>query len=249
MGIFVLNDDPNLFAKNGYCVFPRVFSHAEVESNRRLLDEATDKGMLDRDSYLGEPHTRDERWLEICRHPKLLDAVQSVLGQDLILVYSSVFIKPPHSLETVPWHQDNTNWPSVHGTDVVTVWLAIDDADTENSAMMVIPESHVGYGECTTVTSDAHEMLSKKIVVTSAMEARAVSLQMTAGSVSLHDSFLLHASGSNGSGRRRAGYTIRYCSSDTAWVDVDQHPIPVYLVRGEAGTRGGRYIDLCRDRT
>ena len=80
MGIFVLNDDPNLFAKNGYCVFPRVFSHAEVESNRRLLDEATDKGMLDRDNYLGEPHTRDERWLEICRHPKLLDAVQSVLG-------------------------------------------------------------------------------------------------------------------------------------------------------------------------
>ncbi len=83
---------------------------------------------------------------------------------------------------------------------------------------------------------------SKKIVVTPEMETRAVILQMAAGSVSIPDSFLLHASGSNRSARRRAGYTIRYCSSDTAWVDMDQHPIPVYLVRGEAGN--GRYIDL-----
>ena len=137
-------------------------------------------------------------------------------------------------METVPWHQDNTYWPSVRGTDVVSVWLAIDDADAENSAMMVIPGSHAGYREQVTVSSEAHEMLDKKIVVTAEMEAKAVTLEMAAGSVSIHDSFLLHASASNRSGRRRAGYTIRYCSSDTVRVDLNQHPIPVYLMRGEA---------------
>ena len=48
----------------------------------------------------------------------------------------------------------------------------------------------------------------------------------------------------NHSGRRRAAYTIRYCSTDTAWVDVEEHPIPVYLVRGEPGLRGEDYTDL-----
>ena len=212
----MLNHDPAYFSKEGYCVFPRVFSQTEVASNQRLLAEVTEAGMLNSPNYLGEPHIQDERWLDICRRPNLLDAVQSVLGPNLILVYSSVFIKPPHSMDTVPWHQDNTYWPSVRGTDVVTVWLAIDDADAENAAMMVIPGSHAGYREHVTVSSQAHEMLDKKIVVTDEMEIKAVTLEMAAGSVSIHDSFLLHASGSNRSGRRRAGYTIRSLSSSRA---------------------------------
>ncbi len=240
----MLNHNPDRFAEDGYCVFPRVFSPAEVESNRRLLAEATDEDLLDNANYFSEPHTLDERWLEICRHPRLLDVVQSVLGPNLILVFSSVFIKTPHSVKTVPWYQDNTYWPSVNGTNVASVWLAIDDADTENSAMMVIPGSHAEYREIATVTSGANDMLSKKIVVTPEMEASAVTLQMAAGSVSIHDSFILHASESNHSERRRAGYTIRYCNCESVWVDVDQHPYPVYLVRGEAGKRGERYIDL-----
>lgn len=208
------------------------------------MSKATDKGLLDNANYLSEPHTKEERWLEICRHPRLLDVVQSVLGQNLVLIYSSVFIKPPRDVKTVPWHQDNTYWPSVHGTDVVSVWLAIDDADVENAAMRVIPGSHTGYRESATLPSGAHEMLSRKVVVTPELEASAVSLEMEAGSVSIHDSYLLHSSRSNPSGRRRAGYTIRYCNCETVNVDIDQHPNPVYLMRGKADRRGERYIDL-----
>ena len=43
---------------------------------------------MDRDSYVGEPHVRDLRWLDLCRHPRVLDAVESILGPNLILVYS-----------------------------------------------------------------------------------------------------------------------------------------------------------------
>ena len=169
--------------------------------------------------------------------------MQAVLGPNLILVFSSVFIKPPHGSERVSWHQDNTYWPSVHGTDVATVWLAIDDADAANSAMQVIPGSHAGYREYATEASGGDDMLSRKVVVTEAMERSAVTLEMPAGALSIHDSFLLHGSGSNRTSRRRAGYTIRYCSTGSAWVDVGTHPIPVYLVRGDAGARGDRYVD------
>ncbi len=238
-----LNHDPTRFAETGYCLFPNVFGREEVDSNRLLLDEATEDNLLDRPDYLGEPHTKDDRWMAICAHPRLLDAIESILGPNLILVYSSVFIKQPNSADFVPWHQDNTYWKAVHGTDVVTVWLAIDDADALNSAMKVIPGSHTGHREMTTIPSAKDATVSKTVEITPEMEGAAVPLEMEAGSVSIHDSFIIHGSDANLSDRRRAGYTIRYCSTDTARVDVDRHPIPVYLLRGQAGARGDGYTD------
>jgi non-heme Fe2+,alpha-ketoglutarate-dependent halogenase len=241
----MVNTDPKLFASAGYCFFPEVLSPEQTQTMRQRLDEASKAQQLDQPQYFGEPHTKAPYWLNLCRHPGLLDAVEAVLGPNLILVYSSMFIKPADNKKlSVGWHQDNTYWPSVHGTDVATVWLAIDDADAQNSAMQVIPGSHRGYQEQATVPSGENEMLSKKIEATAAMEATAVTLEMKAGSLSIHDSFLLHGSGHNRSGRRRGAYTIRYCSTDTAWVDLERHPIPVFLVRGEPGLRGQGYTDL-----
>lgn len=239
----MLNTDSGHFATEGYCFFADIFHRDEVASMQHSLEVASRAGFLDRDQYYGEPHTKEVSWLEVCTHPRLLDAVESVLGANLILVYSSMFIKMPHDGTSVGWHQDIIYWPSVHGTDVVTVWLALDDADAENAAMRIIPGSHQGYREMETVPAKESET-SKKVLVTPGQEASAVMMEMKAGSVSVHDSYILHGSQANDSDRRRAGYTIRYCSTDTAWVDVDEHPIPVFLVRGEAGTRGEGYTDL-----
>lgn len=245
------NTDPARFAELGYCLFPDVLSAAEARDLRDLLEEAlatplpqlSDRAS-DRDSYVGEPHVRDLRWLELCRHPRVLDAVESILGPNLILVYSSVFIKQPGSPVKVGWHQDNTYWPSVHGTDVVTLWLAVDAADAANSAMKVIPGSHRGWRELETVDSGEDQMLKRSVPVSPEQEASAVTLAMGAGSLSIHDSFILHGSDANRSGRRRAGYTVRYCSTDSARVDVDSHPHPVFLVRGRSGPRGDGYTSL-----
>ena len=251
------NTDPTLFADLGYCLFPNILDPQETATLRRMLDEALvtplphhaathrrDATGLDRPGYIGEPHARDLRWLDICRHPRILDAVATALGPNLILVFSSVFIKLPQNPTQVAWHQDNTYWPSVHGIDVVTLWLAIDDADAQNAAMRIIPGSHQGHEDLEMVPSGENQSLGSKVVTTTEQEASAVTLAMRAGSLSLHDSYILHGSGPNQSNRRRAGYTIRYCSTDTAWVDVEKHPVPVFLVRGEAGQRGADYTDL-----
>ena len=47
----------------------------------------------------------------------------------------------PGDGKTVSWHQDASYWPLTPSKSV-TLWLAIDDADTENAAMRVIPGSH-----------------------------------------------------------------------------------------------------------
>jgi ectoine hydroxylase-related dioxygenase (phytanoyl-CoA dioxygenase family) len=132
----------------------------------------------------------------------------------------------------------------VHGTDVATLWLAVDDADAENAAMQIIPGSQSDHTEMEMIPSGDHQALNSKVAVTPEQEASAITLAMRAGSLSIHDSYILHSSAANQSERRRAGYTIRYCSTDTAWVDTDEHPIPVFLVRGESGSRGADYVDL-----
>jgi ectoine hydroxylase-related dioxygenase (phytanoyl-CoA dioxygenase family) len=239
-----LNTDVSQFAEEGYCFFANVFDADEVAAMQHSLQVAARAGFLKGANYYGEPHSKEAFWLEVCSQPRLLDAVEAVLGPNLILVYSSMFIKMPGDGLSVGWHQDNNYWPSVHGTDVATVWLALDDTDASNAALQIIPGSHRGYRDLDTVSANEKEMLGRKVEVAPEVEATAVMMEMRAGSVSIHDSYILHGSQANKSERRRAGYTIRYCSTDTAWVDMDEHPIPVFLLRGEKGERGERYTDL-----
>ena len=65
---------------------------------------------------------------------------------------------------------------------------------------------------------------------------------MDAGSLSVHDSFVLHGSEANTSGRRRAAYTMRYANAKTVTVNTAEHWVPVYLVRGESDKPD--YIDI-----
>ena len=58
------------------------------------------------------------------------------------------------------------------------------------------------------------------MALTSTQQAEAVPLVLHAGGVSIHDSHLIHGSGANRSGRRRAAYTVRYLDPKRAFVDV-----------------------------
>ena len=130
----------------------------------------------------------------------------------------------------------------MQGTDVATVWLAIDHTDRANGCMQVIPCTHEGYPEMDKVSTGGDDLLGLTVEVTPAMESAAVRLEMTAGSLSLHDFFVLHGSDANTSGRRRAAYTMLYANARTVHVDTAEHWVPVYLVRGEADNPD--YIDL-----
>ncbi len=243
----MLNQDPSRFNAEGYCVYRGVLTPAEVAAAQDLLSRTIAEGQamnLDRTSYYGEPHAESAEWLDLCRHPRVLDAVESVLGPNLLLIFSSLFIKRPYDGKPVPWHQDITYWPSVHGSGVITVWLAIDRADADNAGMKVIPCTHEGYQAMDTRPAAEGAMLKSEVNVTPEMEAAAVQLELNEGDCSIHDAYVLHASPPNVSARRRAGYTIRFASADTAWIDTEKHPIPVFLVRGDAGERGANYADM-----
>ena len=157
----VCNSDPTAYAAEGYCLLRKVLNTKEIAAARVELDamlanlparqvvykDGEHQEVDARPEYLTEPHPKHPFWLELCRHPCVLDAGQSVLGPDLILIMSHLIVKRPSDGLPVAWHQDNTYWHSVQGTDVATVWLAIDDTDRANGCMKVIPCTHEGYPE------------------------------------------------------------------------------------------------------
>ena len=242
------NIDSGRYSAEGFCLFRDVLNEANIAETRAELDimiadlperqvvykDGEDKEVDARPEYLTEPHPKHPFWLELCRHPCVLDAVGSVLGPDLILIMSHLIVKRAEDGLPVAWHQDNTYWHSVQGTDVTTVWLAIDDTDRANGCMQVIPCTHEGYPEMDKISTGGDDLLGLTVKVTPEMEGAAVCLEMKAGSLSVHDSFVLHGSEANTSGRRRAAYTMRYANAKTVTVNTAEHWVPVYLVRGEA---------------
>ncbi len=61
----------------------------------------------------------------------ILDYVEDLLGPHLVSTMTHYFSKEPGDEKQVRWHQDASYWP-LTPSKVVTVWLAIDDVDTEN---------------------------------------------------------------------------------------------------------------------
>ncbi len=251
-----LNTDPDRYPDEGFCLFRDVLNEEEILAARKELNtmltnlperqvvykDGENKEVDARPEYLTEPHPKHPFWLELCRHPRVLDAMEQVIGPNLILIMSHLIVKRAEDGLSVAWHQDNTYWHSVQGTDVTTVWLAIDDTDRANGCMQVIPCTHEGYPEMDKISTGGDDLLGLTVAVTPEMEEAAVCLEMEAGSLSVHDSFVLHGSEANTSGRRRAAYTMRYANTKTVKVNTTEHWVPVYLVRGEAGNAD--YIDI-----
>lgn len=94
---------------------------------------------------------------------------------------------------------------------------------------------HVGYPAFAKLPTGGGDLLNIRVEVTPETEAAAVAIEMRAGSASVHDSFIIHGSGPNGSDRRRAGFTMRHGNAATVQVDVSTHNKPVYYLERTCG--------------
>lgn len=91
-------------------------------------------------------------------NPSLLDAVESILGEEIESnPVQHVRIKPPeglvppdlaagqHALNATSWHQDNgVITPDADESDILTVWIPLTTATVRHGCLQVIPGSHRG---------------------------------------------------------------------------------------------------------
>ncbi|MBR0662968.1 phytanoyl-CoA dioxygenase family protein [Roseomonas hellenica] len=150
-------------------------------------------------------------WLDgLIRHPAILDAVEDLIGPNILAWGTSFFIKEARDPSYVSWHQDSTYW-GLEPAEIVTAWVALSESTAENGAMRVIPDSHLLEQVPHRDTFAAGNLLSRgQEIAVEVEEARAHMLELRPGEMSLHHVRLIHGSDPNPSDSRRIGFAIRY---------------------------------------
>lgn len=154
---------------------------------------------------------------EMGMHPAILNAVEGVLGPDVMLYSVEFLIKEPRTKAVVTMHQDLTYWGMGEIDGLTTAWLALSPATRESGCMDVVKGSHKNPILPHEDSFDDENLLSRgqEIRVDVAEEDK-VALTLQPGEISLHHGLTIHGSGPNSSDDRRVGIVIRYLRPDIA---------------------------------
>jgi hypothetical protein len=197
----------------GYSMPFQAFTPGEATANRAYFDgllSKVRKARSDLDSYsINGFHVCCAGLYDIVTNPVILDHVEDIVGPDIVCWGSHFFCKQAHDPRKVAWHQDASYWP-LSPARTVTVWLAIDDTDRGNAAMMFLPGTHRKGHLKWRHASKETAVLNQEIEDADRL-GEPVYDELKAGQFSLHADMLAHGSEPNASDRRRCGLTIRYC--------------------------------------
>jgi hypothetical protein len=199
------------FKRNGYHFPMRVITEAQAAGYRQRIEafEAV-HGLVMGTPYRNKPHLVFGWANELIHNPRILDAVEDLLGSDLLVWGSSFFIKEPQDPAYVSWHQDSTYWGLSH-PDIVTAWVALSVSDLPNGAMRVVPGSHLKDQLPHKDTFAQDNLLTRgQEVAVEVDEKQAVDLILSPGEMSLHHVRMVHGSEPNRADYRRIGIAIRY---------------------------------------
>ena len=171
------------------------------------------------------------RWAaDLIRHPRILDAVEAVIGPDILTFHTTIWWKEPHTPNFVPWHQDGTYF-GLEPYEHVTAWVALTPSTPERGCVQVVPGTHTMGQRPHYDQADPRAMLSRGQTFAEPVdESAAVDLVLQPGDVSLHHTMLLHRSGPNGSDGRRIGVGISYIPAHVR--HVGETRLSATLVRG-----------------
>jgi non-heme Fe2+,alpha-ketoglutarate-dependent halogenase len=183
------------------------------------------------------------KWVDdVMRDDRLVDAIEDLIGPN-ILCWNSVFwIKEAHTPSYVGWHQDLKYW-GLDNDELVSVWIALSPATRESGCMSVMPGSHKRQMLPHDDTYHENNMLTRgQEVAVEVDEAETVLMALEPGQASFHNVKSAHGSGPNNSADRRIGLSLHYMPTHTKQTLADWDSAA--LVRGE--DRFGNFVHTPR---
>ncbi|HEX2037328.1 MAG TPA: phytanoyl-CoA dioxygenase family protein [Chloroflexota bacterium] len=161
-------------------------------------------------------HDYDPFLRHMAYHPRLLELVRRIIGEEPALFESKALLKPPQIGREKPWHQDHAYWNLPLDARVVTAWIALDAATVENGCLFVIPGSHregpvVHFRRRDWQICDAHVQVG-----------RAAAAPLAPGGVLLFHSMLHHGTPANVSPQRRRALQFVYIPASVARISAQE---------------------------
>ncbi len=168
----------------------------------------------------------------VIRNEKLLDAVEDLVGPNILCWGSSFFVKEPKSEAFVSWHAD-TYYYGIEPQETVTAWIAFTPSNLVSGCIKCIPGSHLAKTDFDNAP-DENNILKRGQVTRNVDESKAVAMPLEPGQFSIHHECTVHASEPNNSDFRRIGLSIHYCPTyvrETMYDPIDGKKAAA-LVRG-----------------
>jgi hypothetical protein len=175
---------------------------------------AQDPDQWARDQYQPWSNKQNPWWhwfMPMCTHPRIIGAVQSLLGPDVLIRNADIFIKPANQHQAIGWHVDTAK-PAISAKKMLTAWFAISESTADNGCMEWLPTSHrmvlpeeVKDKETLTFEPEAENRAD--------LSERAANV-IHAGQLSLHHFRTVHRSGGNFTDTPRIGLVIRFMAAD-----------------------------------
>lgn len=218
------------FRRDGYFHPVRVLSQQRARELREKL-EAYERasGMPLQGAQRHKTHLLFTWLWDLVFEPTILDAVQDILGPNLLCWSASFFVKEAHDPSFVSWHQDATYW-GLSSPEVVTAWVALSPSTIEAGAMRVIPGSHKQQ-MLHRDTYDRNNLLTRGQEIAVQVDPdQAVDLVLQPGEMSLHHVLIAHGSEPNRGADRRIGFAIRYIPTHVSQIAGERDS--AVLVRG-----------------
>ncbi|HAU09816.1 MAG TPA: phytanoyl-CoA dioxygenase, partial [Gammaproteobacteria bacterium] len=125
------------FEQHGYlCPLAGIPAAEAGDYAARLADYEERLGVEPQKYFKIKAHIAAPWMVELGRHSALVDAVESLIGPDILLFGASLFSKKAHDSRFVSWHQDSAYY-GLDPHEEVTVWVALTESRRENGCLRV----------------------------------------------------------------------------------------------------------------
>ena len=167
---------------------------------------------------------------KVCHNSKILDAVESIIGKNILVCGTTLFIKNPDEKGFVSFHQD-AKYIGLEPHNWVTAWVALTDSNEKNGCMKMWTGTHKKEIKDHNQKFDENNLLTRGQTIENVPINETTSVILKAGQMSLHHPAVIHGSGLNKSKERRIGFVIQsYIGTN---VDQVLGKMYVQLARGE----------------
>ncbi len=223
-------DQISAYGENGF-LFPFDVYDPDQAAMLQERFEALEKAIGDepQERYRVKAHLPFPWLCEVVRAPNLLDAVEDLIGPDVLCWGASFFAKKAHDPRYVSWHTDSFFY-GFEPAETLTAWLAFNPSNERSGCVKYIPGSHKS--ETThDIMPDADNLLPMAQNAKDVPEEKAVSAVLEPGQVVFHHEGVVHGSGPNTADHPRVGLSIHYVAPHVRETRFDGST--AMLLRGE----------------
>ncbi len=166
----------------------------------------------------------------IVHNSNILDAVESIIGKDILVCGTTLFIKNAYERGYVSFHQD-AKYIGLEPHNWVTAWIAITDSNEENGCMRMWSGTHKDKIKFHNQKFDKNNLLTRGNTFENVHLEKTTPVILKSGQMSLHHPTIVHGSDLNKSSDRRIGFVIQsYIGTN---VDQVLGKMYVQLARGK----------------